>query len=96
MCKLLGQDSAVVDIASCYMGWVVRRIIPQWGARFYTPIQTGPGAHPALCTMGTGSLLQGSRGWGVALTTHPHLAQNLMKEYSYTSTPFLGPSWPVV
>jgi hypothetical protein len=25
-------------------------------ARFYTPVQTGPGAHSALYTMGTGSL----------------------------------------
>ena len=27
------------------------------GARFSAPVQTGPGAHPASCTMGTGSLL---------------------------------------
>ena len=27
----------------------------QWGARFYAPVQTGPGAHLASCTMGTGS-----------------------------------------
>jgi len=25
------------------------------GARFSVPVQTGPGAHPASCTMGTGS-----------------------------------------
>ena len=25
------------------------------GARFSTPVQTGPGAHPASCTMDTGS-----------------------------------------
>jgi hypothetical protein len=24
------------------------------GARFFAPVQTGPGAHPASCTMGTG------------------------------------------
>jgi hypothetical protein len=28
-------------------------------ARFFVPVQTGPGAHPALCTMGTGSLARG-------------------------------------
>ena len=28
----------------------------RWGARFFAPVQTGPGAHPASCTMGTGSL----------------------------------------
>ena len=27
------------------------------GARFSAPVQTGPGAHPASCAMGTGSLL---------------------------------------
>jgi hypothetical protein len=29
------------------------------GARFSSPVQTGPGAHPASCTMGTGSLSRG-------------------------------------
>jgi hypothetical protein len=27
------------------------------GARFFSHVQTGPGAHPASCTMGTGSYL---------------------------------------
>jgi len=27
----------------------------RWGARFSAPVQTGPGAHPTSCTMGTGS-----------------------------------------
>ena len=27
----------------------------RWGARFSAPVQTGPGTHPASCTMGTGS-----------------------------------------
>jgi hypothetical protein len=27
----------------------------RWGARFFAPTQTGPGAHPASYTMGTGS-----------------------------------------
>jgi hypothetical protein len=26
-----------------------------WGTRFFAHVQTGPGAHPASCTMGTGS-----------------------------------------
>ena len=29
---------------------------PRW-VRDFPPIQTGPGAHPASCTMGTASLL---------------------------------------
>jgi hypothetical protein len=27
------------------------------GARFFERVQTGPGDHPASCTMGTGSIL---------------------------------------
>jgi hypothetical protein len=35
-------------------------------------VQTGSGAHPASCTMGTGVLSPGvKRGRGVMLTTHP-------------------------
>jgi hypothetical protein len=43
------------------------------GARFSAPVQTGPGAHPASCTMGTGSFLGVKYGQGVLLTTHPVL-----------------------
>ena len=35
-------------------GWTVRDRIPV-GARLSSPIQTGPEAHPASYTMGTGS-----------------------------------------
>jgi len=45
----------------------------RWGARFSAPVQTGPGAHPASCTMGTGSLPRVKSGRGVTLTTHPLL-----------------------
>jgi hypothetical protein len=37
------------------------------------PVQTGPGAHPASCTMGTGSFLGVESGRGVTLTPHPLL-----------------------
>jgi hypothetical protein len=33
--------------------WTVRGSNPD-GARFFAHVQTGPGAHPASCTMGTG------------------------------------------
>jgi hypothetical protein len=45
----------------------------QWGARFSAPVQTGPGAHPASCTMGTGSLPGVKSGRVVTLTPHPLL-----------------------
>jgi hypothetical protein len=42
----------------------------RWGARFSAPIQTGPGTHPASCTMGTGSFPVVKSGRGVTLTPH--------------------------
>ena len=43
----------------------------RWGSRFSAPVQTGPGAHPASCTMGTGSFPGVKSGRGVTLTPHP-------------------------
>ena len=37
------------------------------GARFFAPVQTGPGVHPASCTMGTGSFPGVKSGWSVTL-----------------------------
>jgi len=55
-------------------------------ARFSAPVQTGPGAHPASCTMGTGSVPGVKSGRGVTLTSQPLLVSLVMKELSYTST----------
>ena len=41
--------------------------------RDFPLIQIGPGAHPASCTMGTGSFLGVNYGRGVLLTIHPLL-----------------------
>jgi hypothetical protein len=43
------------------------------GAIFSTPVQTGPGAHLAICTICTGSFLGVESGRGVTLTPHPLL-----------------------
>ena len=45
----------------------------RWGARFSAPVQTGPGAHPAFRTMGTGYFPGVKSGRGVTLTPHPLL-----------------------
>ena len=42
----------------------------RWWARFSAPVQTCPGAHPASCTMGTGSFPGVKSGRGVTLTPH--------------------------
>jgi hypothetical protein len=49
-------------------------------ARFSAPIQTGPGAHPTSCSMGTGSPSWVQSGQGEVLTTHTHPALKLKKE----------------
>jgi hypothetical protein len=48
-----GRDSSV-GIATGY-GLDGPGIESRWGARFFAHVQTGPGAQPASCTMGTGS-----------------------------------------
>ena len=86
----MGRDGTV-GIAIRY-GLDGPGIESQWGgARFSAAVQTGPEAHPASYTMGTGSFPRVKRpGCGVTLTTHPHLAPRLRKKWNYTSTPLLG------
>jgi len=50
------------------------------GARFSAPVQTGPGAHPVSCTMGTGFFSGVKSGRGVTLTPHPAFSAVVMKE----------------
>ena len=55
----------------------------QWG-RDFPAVQTGPGAHPATCKMGTGSFLGAKCGRGVLLTTHPLLVPRSWKSRAIT------------
>ena len=59
------------------------------GAKFSAPVQTGPGAHPASCKMGTGSF-PGVKRPRRGIDHPPHLAPRLKEGQSYTSTPPLG------
>ena len=60
-------------------------------ARFSAPVQTGPGAHPVSCTMGTGSFPRVKSGRGVTLTTH-----HLLVPWSWKSRAIpLLPLWAV-
>ena len=43
----------------------------RWRARFSASVQTCPGAHPASCTIDTGSFPGVKNGRGVTLTPHP-------------------------
>ena len=65
------------------------------GARFSTPVQTGPDDHTASSTIGTESLSKVKRpGRGVdqPLTSSAEVKERV-KLYLYSRS---GPSWPVV
>jgi len=71
LCWQVGRDSSV-GFANGYR-LDSPRIETRWEARLSTPVQTGPGAHPASCTMGTRSFSGVKRGRGVKLTPYPLL-----------------------
>ena len=91
MCCKKGEDISV-GIATRY-GLDGPGIESRCGPNFSAPVQTGPGVHPASYTMGTGSFPEVKRP-GRGVNHPPHLAPRLKKEYSYSSTPPSGPSWP--
>jgi len=70
--KVCGQGS-VAGIATAYE-LDGPGIESRW-ARFSAPVHTGPEAHPASCTMGTGSFPGVRCCRDVTLTAHPLLVQ---------------------
>jgi len=66
----------------------------RWG-RDFPPVQTGPGAHPASCTMGTGSFPGVKCGRGMLLTTHPLLAPRSWKGRAIPLPPLWATTGPV-
>jgi hypothetical protein len=70
-CSKVGRDSSV-GIATDYR-LDGPRIESRWGTRFSAPVQTGPRAHPASCTMGIGSFPGVKSGRVVTLTPHHFL-----------------------
>jgi len=49
-----------------HTGWTVLGSNPGGGKRFFSPLRTGPGAHPASCTIGTGLLSRGQSASGLS------------------------------
>ena len=64
------------------------------GTRFSPPVQTGPGAHPASCTMGTRSFPGVKSGRGVSLTSQLLLVPCSRKSTAIPLLP-LWAVWPV-
>src|SRR5215475_2317325 len=87
--KPVGRDSSVGIATELRAGRSGDRI--PVGARFSAPVQTGRGAHPASCTMGTESFPGVKIGRGVTLTPHPLL---VLWSRKCTSIPLL-PLWAV-
>jgi len=85
-----GGPGSVVGIVTGY-GLDGPGIESRWVARFSAPVQTGLGAHPASCTMGTGYFPGVKSGRGVTLTPHPLLVPWSRKS---TAIPLL-PLWAV-
>jgi len=67
------------------------------GARFSAPVQTGPGAHTASYTMGTGSFPGGGVKWLECGVDHSPPPSTEVKErvelYLYFPS---WPSWPIL
>ena len=85
------RDSSV-GIATNY-GLDGPGIESRWGREF--PVQTGPGAHPAFCTMGTGSFVgvkRPGRDVDHSLPSSTEVKERV-KLYLYSLS---GPSWPVL
>ena len=89
----LGRDSSV-GIATRY-GLDGPEIESPVGAKFSAPVQTGPGAHPASYTMGTGSF-PGVRRPACGADHPPHLRAEVEGRVELYLYPPSGPSWPVL
>jgi hypothetical protein len=74
-------------------GWTVRGSNPR-GGRDFLPVQTGLGANPSSCAMGTGPFPGVKCGRGVLLTSHSLLAPRSWKSTSTSTSasvyPLLG------
>ena len=74
--RVVGRDSSV-GLATRY-GLDGPGVESRWGARFFAPVRTGPGARPAFYTIGTESF-PGVKRPGAGVDHPPHLTQKLKK-----------------
>ena len=95
---LCGQNVEFVDVkpGGLRAGRSGDRIPPGGvGARFSAAVQTGPGAHPTSCKMGTGYFPGVNYGRGVTLTTHPILPPRSWKSRAITLSTLWATTGPV-
>ena len=98
-CALCNVISSVGPVAQSVQrltkGWTVRGSNPG-GARFTAPVQTGPEAHPASYTMGTGSFPGVKYGRSLLLTPHPLLVLLSWKNRAIPRPTLLATTGPVM
>ena len=87
--SVISGPGSSVDIATGY-GLDGPGIESRWGARFFAPVQTGPGARSASYTMGTGSFPGIKSGRGVTLTPYPLFCSGNERVELYRYSPY-GP-----
>ena len=90
---IMGRDSSV-GIATRY-GLYGPGIESRWGARFSAPVQTGPGAYPASCTMGTG-FFPGVKRPGRGVDHPPSYSAEVKERVGLCLYSTSGPSWPLI
>jgi hypothetical protein len=74
----VGRDSSVGIAIGYELDGPGNRILVE--PRLSAPVQTGPGTHPASCTMGTVSFPGVKSSRGMTLTLHPPSSAVVIKE----------------
>ena len=94
-CYVRGGRYSLVGIATGY-GFLLSGVRTSVGTRFFVPVQTGPGVHPASFTMGIGVSFPGVKRPGSGVN-HPHPSSAEVKEGVGLCFCFhFGPLWPVI
>jgi hypothetical protein len=75
-------------------GWTVRGSNPDGGMIFSAPVQTGPEAHPAFYTMGTGSF-PGLKRPGRFCNRPPSYSAEVKESVELYLYSTFGPLWPI-
>jgi len=72
------------------MDWTV------WEPISSAPVQTGPGVHPASCTVGASSVSRGVQQLGHGIDHLPPSSTEVKEEIELYADFSSGPSWPVI
>ena len=92
--QILSMDRVAQSVQRLTTGWTVRGSNPD-GAGFFRPSRPALGAHPASCTIVTGSFPGVKSGRGVTLTPHRLLVPRSWKSRAIPLPTLWGTTGPV-